>query len=48
MKVKREVVKGMLHYYWALPIQAAAEDSRKRLVAGLKWVLCSQEDELLN
>jgi acetyl esterase/lipase len=48
LKVKREVVKGMPHYYWAFPVQAAAEDFRKRLLAGLKWVLYSQEDELLN
>jgi versiconal hemiacetal acetate esterase len=48
LKVKREVVEGMPHYYWAFPVQAAAEDFRKRLVAGLKWVLYSQEDELLN
>ena len=48
LKVKREVVKGMPHYYWAFPVQAAAEDFRKRLLAGLKWVLHSREDELLN
>ena len=48
LKVKREVVKGMPHYYWAFPLQDAAEDFRKRLVAGLKWVLDSQEEELPN
>jgi acetyl esterase/lipase len=38
-QVKREVVKGMPHYYWSFPVQDAAEDFRKRLLAGLKWVL---------
>lgn len=48
LKVKREVVKGMPHYYWSFPLQAAAEDFRKRLVAGLKWVLESEKEELPN
>jgi acetyl esterase/lipase len=43
LKVKREVVKGMPHYYWAFPVQVAAEDLRKRLLGGIKWVLESKE-----
>jgi versiconal hemiacetal acetate esterase len=43
LKVKREVVKGMPHYYWAFPVQVAAEDFRKRLLGGIKWVLESKE-----
>jgi len=39
LEVKREVITGMPHYYWSFPIQDAAEDFRKRLLAGLKWVL---------
>ena len=39
LRVKREVVKGMPHYYWAFPLQGAAADFRKGLLAGLKWVL---------
>jgi versiconal hemiacetal acetate esterase len=39
LKVRREVIKGMPHYYWSFPIHTAAEDFRKRLLAGLMWVL---------
>jgi hypothetical protein len=33
----------MPHYYWAFPVQVAAEDFRERLVGGIKWVLESKE-----
>jgi acetyl esterase/lipase len=39
LKVKREVVKGMPHYYWAFPVQVAAKEFRDRLATGLQWVL---------
>lgn len=39
LRVKREVVEGMPHYYWAFPVQAAVDGFWKRLVGGLEWVL---------
>lgn len=39
VRVKREVVKGMPHYYWAFPLQVAAEDFRVRVLEGLRWIL---------
>jgi acetyl esterase/lipase len=44
LKVRREVVKGMPHYYWAFPVQVAAEDFRERLLGGISWVLESKEE----
>lgn len=43
LRVKREVVKGMPHYYWAFPLKTACEGFWERLVGGLEWVLESAE-----
>lgn len=39
IRVKREVVKGMPHFYWIFPLQDAAEDFRQRVLGGLRWIL---------
>lgn len=43
LRVKREVVLGMPHYYWTFPLKTACEDFRNRVVGGLAWVLESNE-----
>lgn len=39
LRVRREVVAGMPHYYWSFPVQRAAGEFRERLLRGLGWVL---------
>lgn len=39
VRVRREVVEGMPHYYWCFPVQRAAGEFRERLLGGLGWVL---------
>jgi hypothetical protein len=36
LRVKREVVCGMPHYYWSFPVQKVAADFRERLLGGLR------------
>ena len=44
LRVQREVVRGMPHYYWSFPVQKAAADFRGRVLRGLRWVLAWGEE----
>lgn len=44
LRVRREVVSGMPHYYWAFPVQVAVEEFWGRLVRGLEWALRDGEE----
>lgn len=39
VRVKRDVLPKLPHYYWSSPIEKAGEVFRQKLVDGFKWIL---------